>query len=563
MALKFEHIIDIAANSISPADVHQTYIINEVKGDIVDYYRKDFNAAEKSQIYVDGPIDYSNINLNHHTERLARRRVSRIGVRSFPSIGGYGFYKDKNTGLSTIVCPINHIPIEHKAPTLKFSYSGSRCHFEIEPPPGSNYECYRIVFSNGNFSEEYITYETTYDCDAPGVVGTYEVYCIGYIEKEQKVSSKSNKFSYTVTSGSTAPGPGSTESYYTKQEIDAMIENIISRFTITASSINAENAPLCTFNRQYVACDTAFKLIMEYEYNAVEETIDRGRMTVLDMDFTEFANIDAITLSGYTPQSVLVRFDDPDVTWEQIGAMADAYYNDEITIDDVKQYWSVGDKRSADLSAMKATGVGESHRAQTVQFVIGDFEHDDLTEPINGHTKALITLLQKDCLMDASNASNPVNGGGNTENGYMNSYNTNVGGWKNCARRTWCNNVYYNALPSGLKSLIKTVNKLTSTGNQSTTINTASDNVFLQSEIEIFGSVTHSVAGEGIQYSYYKTISDRYKNPKWNSSYATNVWFGRSPYYGNTSYFCIVEHDGTAGKAHAIGDYGLAPCLCI
>ena len=312
MALKFEHIIDIAANSISPADVHQTYIINEVKGDIVDYYRKDFNAAEKSQIYLDRPIDYSNINLNHHTERLTRRRVSRIGVRSFPSIGGYGFYKDKNTGLSTIVCPINFIPIGHKAPTLKFSYSGSRCHFEIEPPPGSNYECYRIVFSNGDFSEEYITYETTYDCDAPGVLGTYEVYCIGYVEKEQKVSSKSNEFSYTVTSGSTAPGPSSTESYYskyqidemfnnlgevyTKQEVDAMIENIINRFAITKSSINVENAAECIFNRQYVACDTAFKLITSYEYSAVEETIDSGRMSVLDMDFTQFAIIESVVI---------------------------------------------------------------------------------------------------------------------------------------------------------------------------------------------------------------------------------------------------------------------------
>ena len=237
MALKFEHIIDIAANSISPADVHQTYIINEVKGDIVDYYRKDFNAAEKSQIYADEPIDYSNINLNHHTERLAKRTVSRIGVRSFPSLGGYGFYKDKNTGLSTIVCPINSIPIEHKAPTLKFSYSGSRCHFEIKPPLGSNYECYRIVFSNGDFSEEYITYETTYDCDAPKILGTYEVYCIGYVEKEQKVSSKSNKFSYTVISGKESFAPDSSISYYTKEQIQAMIAALTDKYLREAAFV--------------------------------------------------------------------------------------------------------------------------------------------------------------------------------------------------------------------------------------------------------------------------------------------------------------------------------------
>ena len=237
MALKFEHIIDIAANSISPADVHQTYIINEVKGDIVDYYRKDFNAAEKSQIYANEPIDYSNINLNHHTERFARGKVSRIGVRSFPSFGGYGFYKDKNTGLSTIVCPINPITIKHKAPTLKLSYSGGRCHFEIEPPKGSNYECYRIVFSNGDFSEEYITYETTYDCDAPGVLGTYEVYCIGYVEKEQKVSSKSNKFSYTVTLGKESFAPDNSISYYTKEQIQAMIAALTDKYLREAAFV--------------------------------------------------------------------------------------------------------------------------------------------------------------------------------------------------------------------------------------------------------------------------------------------------------------------------------------
>lgn len=80
-----------------------------------------------------------------------------------------------------------------------------------------------------------------------------------------------------------------------------IIEDIISRFVITASSINAENAPLCTYNADYVACDTAFKMITAYEYSAVEETIDSGRMEVLDMDFTQFASVSDVTLSGYTP----------------------------------------------------------------------------------------------------------------------------------------------------------------------------------------------------------------------------------------------------------------------
>ena len=248
-------------------------------------------------------------------------------------------------------------------------------------------------------------------------------------------------------------------------------------------------------------------------------------------------------------------------TDEEIAKMIQAHYNDKINIAD---YWAVGDTRSVSLSAMSATGVGESHRAQTVQFVIGDFEHDDLATAINGHTKAAVTLLQKDCLMDASNASNPVNGSGNTENGYMNSTNTNVGGWKNCARRTWCNNVFFAALPSVWQSMVKTVNKKTSAGNGQSTIETVQDKVFLAAEIEIFGSRTYSVDGEGTQYQYYKNATaNRYKMPKWSSSYVSNRYWERSPGSGGSTGFCFVNYGGGASLNGANGAIGVAPCLCI
>ena len=248
-------------------------------------------------------------------------------------------------------------------------------------------------------------------------------------------------------------------------------------------------------------------------------------------------------------------------TDEEITAMIEAHYNNKINIAD---YWAVGDMRTVHLSAMEATGVGESHRAQDVRFVIGDFNHDDLTTPINGHTKAAVTLLQKDCLMDASNASNPVNGIGNTENGYMNSTNTNVGGWKSCARRTWCNNVYLSALPSAWQSIVKTVNKKTSAGNGQSTIETVQDKIFLAAEIEIFGSTTYSVSGEGTQYQYYKNATaNRYKMPKWNSSSVSHVYWERSPRSGYTDYFCIVSSNGFADRYNADGAIGVAPCLCI
>ena len=246
----------------------------------------------------------------------------------------------------------------------------------------------------------------------------------------------------------------------------------------------------------------------------------------------------------------------------EIAKMIQAHYNDKINIAD---YWAVGDTRSVSLSAMSATGVGESHRAQTVQFVIGDFNHDDLTTPINGHTKAAVTLLQKDCLMDATSASNVNNGSADTEKGYMNSTNTNAGGWKNCARRTWCNNVFFAALPSAWQSIVKTVNKKSGTGGGSSSgTEVTTDKIFLASEIEIFGSRSYSVDGEGAQYQYYKNATaNRYKMPKWGSSSVTHIYWERSPYSGNAAGFCTVTSVGNADFYYASSASGVAPCLCI
>lgn len=204
-----------------------------------------------------------------------------------------------------------------------------------------------------------------------------------------------------------------------------------------------------------------------------------------------------------------------DGTDEEIIAMIEAHYNNKINIAD---YWAVGDKRKVNLSAIGYnTTVSENHRAQTVEFAIADFNHDDLTTPINGHTKAAVTLTQVDCLMTAECAAGTKYSDENYEQGYMNRSNTNAGGWEMCNRRTWCNSNYYNALPSIIKNAVKEVDKTSSASNA---IKTTKDKIFLLSEIEIFGSTTHSMTGEGNQYSYYKhSAYNRYKLPKAGSSY--------------------------------------------
>ena len=247
----------------------------------------------------------------------------------------------------------------------------------------------------------------------------------------------------------------------------------------------------------------------------------------------------------------------------EIADMLTAHYNGLIDLS-TEEGWEVGSKRSIALSAMSATGVSESHHADSYDFVIIGHKHDDLTTPINGVTKAAITvqldrILYKNTTDSTYTSENPS---AEDEGGYMNSTNTNVGGWTSCARRTWCNSVFYNAVESGIKSLIKPVVKLTSAGNQSSVINSDNDSVFLLSEIEIFGTASYSKAGEGSQYSFFTTASNRYKKPSY-TTYTSASWWERSPYGNNASNFSRVDYDGTAATARADRFRGLAPAFCL
>ena len=209
---------------------------------------------------------------------------------------------------------------------------------------------------------------------------------------------------------------------------------------------------------------------------------------------------------------------------------------------DLTNFWSVGDKRSVSLAEMAATGVGESHAEQTVEFAIADFDHDTLTSPINDVTNAAITLTQVGLLDNM---------------GYMNAKGTNVGGWTSCARRAWCNDVFYNALPSLLKNMVKPVDKLTAAGNQSVTIETTSDKVFLFSEVEILGYKLYSEVGEGLQYTYYEDTSNRKKGGFY-------CWWTRSPNSNGTGLFCQINSSGEPYQISTAAEtFNLITGICI
>ena len=210
--------------------------------------------------------------------------------------------------------------------------------------------------------------------------------------------------------------------------------------------------------------------------------------------------------------------------------------------------WRVGDERTVSLSAMSATGVGETHVAQTVTMVLVN-KGGKYTS--NG-TECSFIIQPKNMLAN----------GTTREGGYMNSTNTNEGGWTSCARRTWCNNVYKAALPSYLRSHLLQVANKTSAGSQSTTINTDYDYCALPSCIEVGQRTTTSpYSNEGTQWSYYSDNASRIKYA--GDSGSASGWWLRSPHASSGTDFCFVYYDGSGGNTGGGGAYGLVPFCCI
>ena len=158
--------------------------------------------------------------------------------------------------------------------------------------------------------------------------------------------------------------------------------------------------------------------------------------------------------------------------------------------------------------------------------------------------KAPLTFQLHDCYVDTKQ---------------MNGSPTNSGGWTSCAMRSTHLPAILTLMPTEVQNGIREVNKLTSAGNQSATINTTADKLFLLSEIEIFGSVSYSKSGEGTQYDYYKAGNSKVK--KFNGS--AYVWWERGPGGSNSTGFCVVGSAGDAGYAGAGGAIGVAFGFCF
>lgn len=141
----------------------------------------------------------------------------------------------------------------------------------------------------------------------------------------------------------------------------------------------------------------------------------------------------------------------------------------------------------------------------------------------------------------------------------MNDENTNAGGWASCYMRTSRMPELLSHFTAPAKDAVREVNKLTSAGNQSATINTTADKLFLLSEVEIFGSVRYSKSGEGTQYDYYKAGNSRVKNYGGSAQH----WWERSPVDTYSDMFCMVRTNSNTSMSSASNQLGIAFAFCL
>ena len=228
-------------------------------------------------------------------------------------------------------------------------------------------------------------------------------------------------------------------------------------------------------------------------------------------------------------------------------------------------YWKVGDRKAVTLNG---TVREKSFSNTTTYCYILGFDHNKNVE--SGGAHALHIGFGASALNDGayiaycdSNYGSSVS----TSCFNMNTSATNSGGWNSCKMKSPICPAFKNVLPSDLQSNIRAVTKWQNDGT-STSGQSSSNEIWLLSEMEIFGSAPNSnYTANQLQYDFYKGIADWSAAPK--IKYKDTVtskavsWWERSANSSNSNLFCIVGTVGGAGSNYANVSFGFAPCLCL
>ena len=246
-----------------------------------------------------------------------------------------------------------------------------------------------------------------------------------------------------------------------------------------------------------------------------------------------------------------------EASWSYIKAAA--------TSGEASSYWSVGDRKEVVLNGTVGDKVFSN--TTTYCYILG-FDHNASIESNGAH--ALHIGFGASALNGGvyiaycdSNYTNQVS----TSCFNMNTSGTNSGGWNSCQMKSTICPAFKNALPSDLQSNIRAVTKWQNNG-QSTSGQSSSNEIWLLSEMEIFGSAQYSkYTANQVQYDFYKGVTGWSAAPKIKykdtSTSEAVQWWERSARSRYSYYFCFVHPNGNANGTDANYSQGFAPCLCL
>ena len=160
------------------------------------------------------------------------------------------------------------------------------------------------------------------------------------------------------------------------------------------------------------------------------------------------------------------------------------------------------------------------------------------------------------------------------ENRQMNSTNTNVGGWKDSAMRTYANGAFFNNLPEDLRNVIIETKVVSGHGSKTGETNfTSTDKIYLLSAHEVYEDGTSNQVSsidtawdKTRQLDYYKNlglITDSYSGAikKYNNS--NSDWWLRAAFSSDYHGFLGVYSSGRWYNYFADDPLGLAPAFRI
>ena len=233
---------------------------------------------------------------------------------------------------------------------------------------------------------------------------------------------------------------------------------------------------------------------------------------------------------------------------------------------EASNYWNVGDTKTIIINgqvgnttfsnlSIDAYILGINHNASVegnnrIHFCIGK---------VNNKTVGLV---------DNQYGQYPMKSSGYFSMSYGND-DTNSGGWNGCYMRNIVLQWIKNALPTDLQNVLKTVTKFTdNTGggtDNSSNVTATTETICLEAEFEVHGTRKYANSYEQNkqqQYDYYKNGNSkvRYKCKNTNS---TVWWWNRSPFFGASTHFCLVNTGGSASFSASRTCDAVAPCFYV